>query len=215
LAYTRYYFTARLLCTNPLSVHSPGYLHCPTWCNTIARLLGSIRLFLRTLGCMLCTIGSQQKQSPEEGIPEGGPIPLHRDTTIGSQQKQSPEEGIPEGGPIPLHRDTTNIGNHNIALTLNPSSPWRKWGRAGGWATSFPQTHLYRGRNPSVGWPLQDMCLYIPGLCTSQFYYRHETPSLFYPPVFCPHTISRNVWFPVDPTLVCQASYNIGNGNIV
>jgi len=28
-------------------------------------------------------------------------------TKIGSQQKQSPEEGIPEGGPIPLHRDTT------------------------------------------------------------------------------------------------------------
>jgi len=24
-------------------------------------------------------------------------------TKIGSQQKQSPEEGIPEGGPIPLH----------------------------------------------------------------------------------------------------------------
>ena len=27
-------------------------------------------------------VGSQQKNSPEEGIPEGGPIPLHRDTTI-------------------------------------------------------------------------------------------------------------------------------------
>jgi len=27
-------------------------------------------------------VGGQQKQSPEEGIPEGGPIPLHRDTTI-------------------------------------------------------------------------------------------------------------------------------------
>ena len=27
---------------------------------------------------------------------------------FGSQQTQSPEEGIPEGGPIPLHRDTTN-----------------------------------------------------------------------------------------------------------
>jgi len=27
-------------------------------------------------------IGSQQKHSPEEGIPEGGPIPLDRDTTI-------------------------------------------------------------------------------------------------------------------------------------
>jgi len=26
--------------------------------------------------------GSQQKQNPEEGIPEGGPIPLHRDTTV-------------------------------------------------------------------------------------------------------------------------------------
>jgi len=25
---------------------------------------------------------ANKKQSPEEGIPEGGPIPLHRDTTI-------------------------------------------------------------------------------------------------------------------------------------
>ena len=31
---------------------------------------------------MTTKIGSQQKQSPEEGIPKGGPIPLHRDTTI-------------------------------------------------------------------------------------------------------------------------------------
>jgi len=31
---------------------------------------------------MTTSIGSQQKQSPEKGIPEGGPIPLHRDTTI-------------------------------------------------------------------------------------------------------------------------------------
>jgi len=29
------------------------------------------------------------------------------DDVVGGQQKQSPEEGIPEGGPIPLHRDTT------------------------------------------------------------------------------------------------------------
>jgi len=31
------------------------------------------------------------------------------DDVVGGQQKQSPEEGIPEGGPIPLHRDTTRI----------------------------------------------------------------------------------------------------------
>ena len=31
---------------------------------------------------MTTKIGSQQKQSPEEGTPEGGPIPLHGDTTI-------------------------------------------------------------------------------------------------------------------------------------
>ena len=31
------------------------------------------------------------------------------DDVVGGQQKQSPEEGIPEGGPIPLHRDTTII----------------------------------------------------------------------------------------------------------
>jgi len=50
-------------------------------------------------------IGSRQKQSPEEGIPEGGPIPL------GSvADKNSPEEGIPEGGSITLHRDRGEIG---------------------------------------------------------------------------------------------------------
>jgi len=32
-------------------------------------------------------------------------------TKFGSQQKQSPEEGILEGGPIPLNRDTTRIGH--------------------------------------------------------------------------------------------------------
>jgi len=36
-------------------------------------------------------------------------------TKIGSQQKQSPEKGIPEGGPIPLHRDTTRIRSGNRA----------------------------------------------------------------------------------------------------
>jgi len=30
-------------------------------------------------------------------------------TKIGGQQTQRPEEGIPEGGPIPQHRDTTTI----------------------------------------------------------------------------------------------------------
>jgi len=30
-------------------------------------------------------------------------------TKIGGQQKQRPKGGIPEGGPIPKHRDTTEI----------------------------------------------------------------------------------------------------------
>jgi len=32
------------------------HLHCPPWCNTIARLLGSIRLPFRPFACMLYTI---------------------------------------------------------------------------------------------------------------------------------------------------------------
>ena len=36
-------------------------------------------------------------------------MPTLDDDLVGGQQKQSPEEGIPEGGPIPLHRDTTRI----------------------------------------------------------------------------------------------------------
>ena len=35
------------------------------------------------------------------------------DDVVGGQQKQSPEEGIPEGGPIPLHRDTTSASRYN------------------------------------------------------------------------------------------------------
>jgi len=31
------------------------------------------------------------------------------DDVVGGQQKQSPEEGLPEGGPIPLHRDTNRM----------------------------------------------------------------------------------------------------------
>ena len=35
---------------------TPSHLHCPSWCNTIARLLGSIRLPFRPPVCMLYTI---------------------------------------------------------------------------------------------------------------------------------------------------------------
>jgi len=34
----------------------PTHLHCPPWCNTIARLLDSIRLTFRPHVCMLYTI---------------------------------------------------------------------------------------------------------------------------------------------------------------
>jgi len=64
-------------------------------------------------------------------------------------------------------------------------------------------------------WPLQDIRLYIPVLCTRQCYHWHETPPLFHPPVFRPPTISRNVWPPLDSPLVCQATCNISNGNTV
>jgi len=56
LAYTRYSFTARLLCTNQPSFHSP---RPPTLLTLVqyysARLLGSVRLPLRTLVCRLHT----------------------------------------------------------------------------------------------------------------------------------------------------------------
>jgi len=42
LAFKRYWITSRLLCTNQPSFHHRANLHCPPWCNTIARLLGSI-----------------------------------------------------------------------------------------------------------------------------------------------------------------------------
>jgi len=38
------------------SFHPPRDIHCPPWCNTIARLLGSIRLLIQTPACVLYTI---------------------------------------------------------------------------------------------------------------------------------------------------------------
>ena len=49
---------------------------------------------------------------------------------------------------------------------------------------------LTQGRPPYTHaavlfWPLQDMCLFIPGLCTSQYYSWHSTPPLSQsPPVY-------------------------------
>jgi len=39
LAFTRYSFTYRLLCTNPSSFYCPSHLHRPHGCNTIAILV--------------------------------------------------------------------------------------------------------------------------------------------------------------------------------
>jgi len=44
-------------------IYCPPHPHCPHYCNTIARLLGSIRLSLRTLVCMLYTIQYVYEQS--------------------------------------------------------------------------------------------------------------------------------------------------------
>ena len=56
LAFIRYSFTSRLVCTNQPYFHSPAHLQCLPWCNTIARLLDSIRLPFRPPVCMLNTI---------------------------------------------------------------------------------------------------------------------------------------------------------------
>ena len=81
---------------------------------------------------------------------------------------------------------------------------------------SFLMPQHKRGEHPlCLLWPLHDIRLYVPGLCTSQFYYWHDIPPLFHTPVFRPHTIACNVWFPLDAPLVCQAPYSIGNGNLV
>ena len=43
LAFTRYGFTSRLMCTNQLSCYCPPHSHCPHGCNTIAILLRNTR----------------------------------------------------------------------------------------------------------------------------------------------------------------------------
>jgi len=42
------------------------------------------------------------------------------DDVVGGQQTQSPEEGIPEGGSIPLHRDTTRTTSTHCPLRRDP-----------------------------------------------------------------------------------------------
>jgi len=43
LAFTRYCFTLQLLCGSQSTFIAPSHLHCPHYCNTIARLLRKIR----------------------------------------------------------------------------------------------------------------------------------------------------------------------------
>ena len=50
------------------------------------------------------------------------------DDVVGGQQKQSPEEGIPEGGPIPLHRDTirNSVSPEALAVPRRPKEASRE-----------------------------------------------------------------------------------------
>jgi len=56
LACTRYSFTLRLLSTNQPCFIPRAHLHCPPWCNIIARLLDGVRLPFRPPVSMLYTI---------------------------------------------------------------------------------------------------------------------------------------------------------------
>ena len=51
-----FYFEAVVHESTILSLPPPAHLHCPSWYNTIARLLGRIRLPHRPPVCMLYTI---------------------------------------------------------------------------------------------------------------------------------------------------------------
>ena len=54
-----------------------------------------------------------------------------------------------------------------------------------------------------VAWPLQDIRLYISGLCTSHFYYGHETSSLCCPPcILLKNYIARCIVPPRPPSCV-------------
>jgi len=70
-------------------------------------------------------------------------------TKIGSQQKQSSEEGIPEGGRIPLHRDTTiitdGLPDNAAAQAINPRVVSTIFaipisGRSAGWLERWGRT---------------------------------------------------------------------------
>ena len=56
LAFTRYSFIRNCCARINHPFIPPAHLHCLPWCNTIARLLDSIRLTVRLPVCMLYTI---------------------------------------------------------------------------------------------------------------------------------------------------------------
>ena len=68
---------------------------------------------------------------------------------------------------------------------------------------------------PVLTWPVQDVRLFIRGLCTSQYYCWHLTPSLsqLLPVVF--RTQYCAIYGFPPATLCCHSTYNIGHGNIV
>ena len=69
-------------------------------------------------------------------------------------------------------------------------------------------------RHPAVCWPLQNIRLYIRGLCTSQYYSWHATPPLLQPPVVFCNQYCAVYGFP-PPPLFCHSTYNIDSSNIV
>ena len=56
---------------------------------------------------------------------------------------------------------------------------------------------------PPAAWPLQDIRLFIWGLCTGQYCSRHSTPP---PPRCIVQSILRNIRPPSDPPCVCLHS---------
>jgi len=72
-------------------------------------------------------------------------------------------------------------------------------------------TDLYPEK--SMCWPLQEIRLFIRGLCPGQYYSWHATPPLLHPPpLYCLIHIEETI---VPPPLFCHSIYNIDNGNIV
>jgi len=152
------------------------------------------------------------------GRPWGAPSIELDDDLVGSQQKQSPEEGIPEGGPIPLHRDTTILIHLSLSLSIISISMYL-YIYISIYLYVYICMYIYIGfirpAWPTCRLAFTRYCFISSRLCTSpSSFHSSSPPALRTLMQYCCTAIGQYTTPPYLP-LVCHTPCNIGDCNIV